>query len=257
MRQISLSCSEDLLSEKGTVVCIVSGGLDSICTAAYLAKEKKYEMYMVTFIYGQRAMRHEVRQAKQFAKILDVQEHQVIDITFMKQLYGNTNSLTNTRLHLAKNFDYSIVVPVRNAIFITIAAAWAMSIHAKIIAYGAHADDSNYPDCRPKFIKSITDTLNLAEVDGIRLGLREKISIWSPVLDGINKTNLLKIGYRVLGDGIFKTWSCYSNGIIGMNGDILHCGICESCINRKIAINKAGLKDKTRYANNGKDGTTK
>jgi 7-cyano-7-deazaguanine synthase len=257
MRQIFLSCSEDLLSQKGAVVCIVSGGLDSICTAAYLSKEKKYETYMVTFIYGQRAMRHEVRQAKRFAKILDVQEHKVIDIGFMKQLYGKTNSLTSTRLHLAKNFDYSIVVPVRNAIFITIAAAWAMSIHAKIVAYGAHADDINYPDCRPKFIKSITDMLNLAEADGIRLGLREKISIWSPVLDSINKTNLLKIGYRILGDEIFRTWSCYSNGIMRVNGNILHCGICESCINRKVAINNAGIKDKTRYANNGKQGTTK
>jgi 7-cyano-7-deazaguanine synthase len=245
------------LSQKGPVVCIVSGGLDSICTAAYLTKEKKYETYMVTFIYGQRATRYEVIQAKQFAKILDVQEHQVIDIGFMKQLYGKTNSLTNTGLHLAKNFDYSIVVPVRNAIFITIAAAWAMSIHAKIIAYGAHADDINYPDCRPDFIKSITNTLNLAEVDGIRLGLREKLTIWAPVLDGISKTNLLNIGYRILGDQIFKTWSCYSNGVIGTNGDILHCGICESCINRKIAINRAGIKDKTRYANKGKQGTIK
>jgi 7-cyano-7-deazaguanine synthase len=239
------------------VVCIVSGGLDSVCTAAYLAKVKKYEIYMLTFIYGQRALIHEVRQAKQFARILEVYEHQVIDIGFMKQLYGKTNSLTSTRLHLTNNFNYSIVAPVRNAVFITIAAAWAMSIHAKIIAYGAHLDDTNYPDCRPIFIKSMIKTLNLAEIDGIRLGLREKITIWSPVLDGMDKINLLKMGYRILGDQIFKTWSCYSNGIIGTRGDILHCGICESCINRKIAINKAGIKDKTRYANNDKQGTIK
>jgi 7-cyano-7-deazaguanine synthase len=245
------------LSRKRPLVCIVSGGLDSVCTAAYLAKAKKYEIYMLTYIYGQRAMMHEVKQAKQFAKILQVHEHQVIDIGFMKELYGKTNSLTSTRIHLANNFDYSIVAPVRNAVFITIAAAWAMSIPAKIIAYGAHADDINYPDCRPIFIKSMIKTLNLGEVDGIRLGLRKKIRIWSPGLDGIDKINLLKMGYRILGDQIFKTWSCYSNGIIGIRGDISHCGICESCINRKIAINKAGIKDKTRYANNGKQGTIK
>jgi 7-cyano-7-deazaguanine synthase len=211
---------------------------------------------MITFMYGQRAMVREVRQAKRFAKLLMAVEHQVIDLRFMKQLYGKTNSLTNTALGLAKEFDYTIVVPVRNAIFITIAAAWAMSIKAKTIAYGAHLDDVNYPDCRPNFIKSIANVLNLAEEDGIRLGLREKISIWSPALAGINKTALLKIGYRILADEIFNSWSCYSGGVVGKRGHVLHCGVCESCINRKVAINKAGIKDKTHYANNCKQDPT-
>jgi len=232
------------------VVCILSGGLDSVCTAAYMAKEKKYPIYMITFMYGQRAATREVRQAKRFAKLLCALEHQIIDVRFMKQLYGKTNSLTSTTLSLTKDFDYSIVVPVRNAIFITIAAAWAMSIQAKMVAYGAHSDDANYPDCRPDFIKSMANLINLAEEDGIRLGLREKISIWSPVLVGIDKTDLLKIGYRILGDQIFASWSCYSGGVAGKRGSILHCGACESCINRKTAINRAGIKDKTHYANN-------
>jgi len=173
-------------SEEGPVVCIVSGGLDSICTAAYLTGEKEYDLYMITFLYGQRA-KLEIQQAKQFAKILNVKDHRVVDINFMKELYGKTNSLTNSKLHLSKSFDYSIVVPIRNAIFITIATAWAMSINAKMVAYGAHTNDIHYPDCRPEFIKSITKTLNLAEADGIRSGLREKITVWSPAVDGMDK----------------------------------------------------------------------
>ncbi len=218
--------------------------------AAYLTGEKEYDLYMITFFYGQRA-KLEIQQAKQFAKILNVKDHRVVDINFMKELYGNTNSLTNSKLHLSKSFDYSIVVPIRNAIFITIATAWAMSINAKMVAYGAHTNDIHYPDCRPEFIKSITKTLNLAEADGIRSGLREKITVWSPAVDGMDKSELLTIGYKILGDKIFKTWSCYSNGTRNKNRNILHCGICESCINRKIAISKTGIKDKTRYAKNG------
>ena len=237
-------------SEEGPVVCIVSGGLDSICTVAYLTGEKEYDLYMITFFYGQRA-KLEIQQAKQFAKILNVKDHRVVDINFMKELYGKTNSLTNSKLHLSKSFDYSIVVPIRNAIFITIATAWAMSINAKMVAYGAHTNDIHYPDCRPEFIKSITKTLNLAEADGIRSGLREKITVWSPAVDGMDKSELLTIGYKILGDKIFKTWSCYSNGTRNKNRNILHCGICESCINRKIAISKTGIKDKTHYAKNG------
>lgn len=232
---------------RAAAVCIVSGGLDSICTAAYLTREKGYDLYMLTYIYGQRAKK-EVQQAREFSKVLKAKDHRVINIAFMKNLYGRTNALTDSKQHLPKNFDYSIVVPIRNAIFITIATAWAMSIKANLVAYGAHSGDSHYPDCRPEFIKSITKTLNLAEVDGIISGLRQKITVWSPAMDGMDKSKLLSIGYKIMGDEIFKTWSCYSEGVKSINTNILHCGICESCINRKIAISKAGIKDKTHYA---------
>lgn len=232
---------------RAAAVCIVSGGLDSICTAAYLTREKGYDLYMLTYIYGQRAKK-EVQQARAFSKVLKAKDHRVIDIAFMKNLYGRTNVLTDSKQHLPKNFDYSIVVPIRNAIFITIATAWAMSIKANLVAYGAHGGDSHYPDCRPEFIKSITKTLNLAEVDGIISGLRHKITIWSPAMDGMDKSKLLSIGYKIMGDEIFNTWSCYSKGVKSTSTNILHCGICESCINRKIAISKAGIKDKTHYA---------
>jgi 7-cyano-7-deazaguanine synthase len=234
---------------RAAAVCIVSGGLDSICTAAYLTREKGYDLYMLTYIYGQRAKK-EVQQAREFSKVLKAKDHRVIDIAFMKNLYGRTNVLTDSKQHLPKNFDYSIVVPIRNAIFITIATAWAMSIKANLVAYGAHGGDSHYPDCRPEFIKSITKTLNLAEVDGIISGLRHKITVWSPAMDGMDKSKLLSIGYKIMGDEIFNTWSCYSEGVKNTSTNILHCGICESCINRKIAISKAGIKDKTHYAKN-------
>jgi 7-cyano-7-deazaguanine synthase len=236
------------VTKSSTTVCIVSGGLDSVCTAAYL-KEKKCTLYILSFIYGQRAT-NEILIARQFAKILKVKDHRILDIAFMKQLYTNTNVLTDAKKCLPGSFDYSVVVPVRNAIFITIAAAWAMSINARIVAYGAHVGDSRYySDCRPEFIKSISDMLNLAEADGVRSGLRQKVTVWAPIVEGIDKTELLKIGYSILGDKIFKTWSCYSNGI-KMKGGILHCGLCESCINRKVAISNAGIEDKTRYAKN-------
>ncbi len=233
--------------EARSAVCIISGGLDSVCTAAYLSKEKGYDLYMLTYIYGQRAKK-EVQQARMFSKVLKAKDYRIIDISFMKDLYGRTNALTDSRQHLSKSFDYSIVVPVRNAIFITIATAWAMSIKANLVAYGAHSGDIYYPDCRPEFIKSITRALNMAEIDGIISGMRKKITVWSPAMDGLDKSELLSIGYKILGDKIFKTWSCYSNGVKRSRTNILHCGICESCINRKIAISKAGIEDKTHYA---------
>jgi 7-cyano-7-deazaguanine synthase len=167
----------------------------------------------------------------------------------MKDLYGNSNVLTSNKLSIPSKFDVSIVVPIRNAIFISIAAAWAFSVNADLIVFGAHADDYNYPDCRPKFIKSISESLNIGEEDKIRSGINKKVSVWSPSLEGMSKYELLKIGHEILGDIIFESWSCYSNGK-KIHKKILQCGVCESCINRKMAFTKAGIEDKTIYAKN-------
>ena len=229
-------------------ICIMSGGPDSLCVAAYLKNCKNYEIKTLAFSYGQRAMR-EIKVAEKFSKMLNAEEHQTINMNFMKKLYGDSNALTNENTRLTENFNYNIVVPIRNAIFITIAAAWAISCNARLIAYGAHSEDKHYPDCRPEFINSIAKSLNLAEEDRIKLGLKEKISIWSPSLVGMSKSQLLKNGYEILGDLVFKSWSCYSNGLKIHGKGIVHCGKCESCINRKTAFSNAGIKDKTFYAN--------
>ncbi len=233
-------------------VCILSGGLDSACTLAYL-KEQGYELYAITFYYGQKS-RMEVERARMVAEYTGVRDHRVVDIGFMKSLYRDSNLLTRDDGSdtIPSRFDYSIVVPVRNAVFLSIAGAWAFSIDATLVAYGAHTDDEkNYPDCRVEFVKRMEDTLNLAEMDGIEQGLRKRLRIWSPAVDGLSKADLVRIGYRVLGDKIFETWSCYTNGVeVKVDGKRIysHCGSCESCINRIGSFKIAGIEDKTIYA---------
>ncbi len=224
-------------SLKLRAIIVFSGGIDSVCTAAYL--QKKYDIYGITFSYGQKA-NQELRVARYFSKMLKFHEHNIVNIEFMKSLYEKTNALTNSKVSIPSKFDYSIVVPIRNAVFLSIASAWAFSKGANLVAYGAHKDDRRYPDCRPKFSELLADALNEGEIDGIRKGLRKKIKIWSPFVGNLSKSSLLKIGYDLLGDEIFKTWSCYSQSKI-------HCGRCESCNNRKLAFEQAGMPDKTRY----------
>jgi 7-cyano-7-deazaguanine synthase len=230
-------------------VCIVSGGLDSICYAATLGK--KFDLYLITFAYGQRAKR-EVVCARRFSRILGAKEHRIVDIGFMKSLYGTSNALTHSERRLPKEFDQSLVVPVRNAVFITIASAWAMSIGSRIVAYGAHTGDiGSYPDCRPEFARSLADSLNLAEIDSITSGSRQKVEIVSPAIENIDKATLIRKGHELLGDRIFLTWSCYSDGV-RRRGRYMHCGRCESCINRKDAFLTAQVADKTHYADSPK-----
>lgn len=218
-------------------IIVFSGGLDSICTAAYL--KKKYDLYGITFQYGQKA-NQEIKIAQKFSNVLRFKDHKIVDISFMRNLYDRTNVLTNAKMNIPSEFDYSIVVPIRNAIFLTIASAWGFSKKADLVAYGAHKGDRRYPDCRPSFARLLARTLNEGEIDGIKLHLRKKLKIWSPYMSNLSKSDLLKIGYKELGIEIFKTWSCYAN-------TKTHCGKCESCNNRKIAFRIAKIKDETEY----------
>ena len=220
-------------------VIVFSGGLDSVCACTYL--KSRYDLYGISFSYGQRAS-PEIKSARKFAKILGLKEHKIIDIGFMQDLYGSTNVLTNSKTKLPSKFEYSIVVPIRNAVFLSIATAWAFSLKASLVAFGAHKGDKNYPDCRPSFSKKIESAFNEGEIDGIKMGVRKAVKIWSPYQKNLAKSDVIKKGYKVLGNSIFKTWSCYSN-------KKFHCGKCESCNNRKLAFKAAKIKDKTKYMN--------
>lgn len=229
--------STESASRKKAVV-VFSGGLDSACTASIQSQE--YDMYGITFSYGQRAG-NEIKAAKLIGRRLGLKQHKTVEIGFMKGLYGDSNVLTGALTkRLPSTFDYSIVVPIRNAVFLSIATAWAFSIGATRIAYGAHTGDKSYPDCRPSFTKKIEAAFNEGEIDGIKEGLRGKIEIWSPYRARLTKKDLIRVGVQTLGDVIFKTWSCYAD-------KRLQCGECESCVNRRRAFEDAGVKDKTRY----------
>lgn len=220
-------------------VVVFSGGLDSVCLCAHLAQT--HALYGITFSYGQRAAQ-EVKTAKRLARKVGLLKHRVVDISFMRSLYANTNVLTDPRKKLPGKFDYSIVVPVRNAVFLSIASAWAYTIGAQTVAYGAHTGDTPYPDCRPEFSRALEAALNLGESDGIRSHKRRKIKISSPARDNLSKATMIKKGHRAFGDAIFSAWSCYSSS------SSKHCGVCESCKNRRAAIAASGIKDKTIYA---------
>ena len=218
-------------------IIVFSGGLDSVCTAIHL--QSRFDLYAITFSYGQKA-NQEMLMAKHFAKILKLKEHKTVNIGFMKELYEKTNALTNSKMKIPSKFNYSIVVPIRNAIFLSIASAWAFSKNAQLVAYGAHRGDQMYPDCRPSFTRLIEKSFNEGEIDGIRQGLRKKVGVWTPFIAGLSKSDLVKIGYKRLGDEIFKPWSCYAN-------TKSQCGRCESWINRKVAFHNAKIIDKTKY----------
>ena len=225
-------------SSKSAVV-IVSGGLDSSGVASYW-KKKGYLVHHLTFNYGQRASQ-EISRALEIGRELGAADHRVIDISFMKDLYGKTNVLTDATKEMPSHFQSNIIVPLRNGVFLTIAAAYAFSIGAEILAYGAHLSDQPYPDCRPEFSRLLSAALNLGDIDAIESKTHPPITLWSPAIEGLTKDQMLKISYSILGKSVYRTWSCYLDGKE-------QCGRCESCNNRKKAFEVAGIPDQTEYS---------
>jgi len=213
---------------KEKCVVVLSGGPDSV-TTAYWAKNKGYDVFAITCKYGQIASK-ETDYAKLIAEQLNM-SLKVIDLSSLREIYMGVTSVCDENIDMTADFSQPIIVPFRNAIFLSVAVAYAASVGAKKIFYGAHgSDEPFYPDCRPAFYKSFEETA--------RLGTDDDIRIEAPFSGG-PKSEIIKKGAE-LGVPFELTWSCYFGGK-------KHCGKCESCVNRKRAFEEAKVPDPTEY----------
>jgi 7-cyano-7-deazaguanine synthase len=209
-------------------VIVLSGGPDS-ATVAYWAKAQGYKIYPITFNYGQIAVK-ETDCARKIAEKLGTST-KIIDLSALKEIFSTVTSLCNTEIPLTSEFSAPIIVPFRNAIFLSAAVAYAITVGADKIFYGAQgSDEPFYPDCRQEFYEVFQKAA--------KLGTCQEITIQAP-FSGKRKSELFKAGDD-LGVPFELTWSCYCDGV-------KHCGKCESCNNRKKAFKEAGISDPTKY----------
>jgi 7-cyano-7-deazaguanine synthase len=217
------------MKQKEKCVVVLSGGPDST-TVAYWAKQQGYDVYAISFKYGQIATK-EVECAQKIADGLQV-PLKVVDLSALKGIFGDVTSLCNKDIPMTSSFSAPIIVPFRNAIFLSAAVSYAVSICADKIFYGAQgSDEPFYPDCRREFYKAFEKAA--------RLGTDKPISIEAP-FNGLRKSELIQKA-KELDVPLEQTWSCYGNGQ-------KHCGQCESCVNRKKAFKEANVTYATEYA---------
>lgn len=214
--------------ENKECVVVLSGGPDS-ATVAYWAKAQNYHICPITFKYGQIADK-ETQAAQKIAETLGTNT-KIIDLSALKEIFSSASSLVNRDIPLTADFSTPIIVPFRNAIFLSAAVAYAVAIGSKEIFYGAQgSDEPFYPDCRREFYEAFEKAA--------RLGTCKEISISAPFSGG-KKSDLIREGAK-LGVPFELTWSCYLDRES-------HCGKCESCINRKKAFKESGVADPTKY----------
>jgi 7-cyano-7-deazaguanine synthase len=224
-------------------VLLLSGGLDSTTMLA-LAKREGFDVYAMTFRYGQRHA-HEVEAARRVAARYGATRHAVVDVDL--RAFGGS-ALTSDDVAVPKDrppaaFADGIpvtYVPARNTIFLSFALAWAEVLGAGDIFIGVNAVDySGYPDCRPEYVAAFERVASLATAAAVEG--RTSVRIRAPLID-LTKREIVELGTR-LGVDYALTTSCYDPG---PNGEA--CGHCDACQLRLKGFADAGLADPATYS---------
>jgi 7-cyano-7-deazaguanine synthase len=217
-------------------VVLLSGGMDS-ATAGAVAQHQGFELYALSFRYGQRHAA-ELEAAGRVAKWLGARRHVVLDIDLRalggSALTGDLEVPKDTPLERIGDRIPATYVPARNTIFLSFALGWAEVLGADDIFIGANAlDYSGYPDCRPEYLEAFERMAGLATRAGVE---GRRLRIHSPLI-ALTKAEIVKLG-RELGVDYGMTWSCYDPSPEGTP-----CGRCDACLLREKGFREAGVED--------------
>ena len=213
-------------------IVVFSGGMDST-TLLHYVKNKGYNVYGISFYYGQR---HD--KELEFAEYWGTQickDWKKVDISFMTELASNSALIDKNIAMPHEHYNHEnqkiTVVANRNMIMLSIAIAWAENLEINKVFFGPHGNDKAiYPDCRQEFVQALSKAS--------KLGTYSQVEVLAPFVT-IHKYEIAKIGCE-LGLDYTKTWTCYE-------GLAKHCGKCATCQERKEAFQQANLKDPTEY----------
>lgn len=212
---------------KRRVVVILSGGMDST-TLLYDAKRYYEDVHALSFDYNQRHKK-ELEFAKKTCEKLKV-PHKIVNLSCLNELAESCLTRKEQEVpegHYSDENMKQTVVPNRNMVMLALATAYAITLNASKVLYGAHSGDHDiYPDCRPEFVEKLNEAVKICDW--------RVIEIEAPYLD-ISKIDILKIGKDLEVD-YSLTWTCYK-------GEDKPCGKCGSCVERAEAFEKNNMED--------------
>jgi len=224
------------MDERRKAVVLLSGGLDSMVTAA-IARERGYSVLALTVDYGQRHS-VELESARKIAAAL-ADRHVLLNFD-LTQFGGSalTSDIPVPKDGVVPGIPITYV-PARNTVLLSLALAWAEAAGARDLFIGVNAlDYSGYPDCRPEFIEAFERLANVATKAGVE---GHPFTLHAP-LQHMSKADIAREANR-LGLDAGMSHSCYDPAKDGA-----HCGRCDACRLRARGFAEAGLPDPTRYA---------
>lgn len=212
---------------------IYSGGMDSFTTLYKAIHTHGVEnVSAFSLDYNQRH-RKELDFAAFVCKSLGM-PHFLFRAEELWSLLGNSALTAGDAVpegHYADESMKQTVVPNRNMILLALAIGCAVNNGAGEVWTGMHAGDhAIYPDCRPKFVETMSIAAEIANYQPVKL--------ITPFMY-VDKGAILKWGLRHDLD-YANTWTCY-------NGRVGACGKCGACVERLEAFKNAGVTDPCMY----------
>ncbi|MDI6718531.1 MAG: 7-cyano-7-deazaguanine synthase QueC [Methanomicrobiales archaeon] len=214
---------------------LFSGGMDST-TLLYEVIHMGLRPVAITFTYGQKSIK-ELEFAKALVRKLEIQ-HIVIHFPALGEMARGC-ALTDPEIPIPEgipedDLGRSVIVPNRNMIFISVAASYCLAWGVRTLFTAVNREDAALsPDCSPAVIDAMKKALEACD--------HYPITLRAPYLQQ-DKLDILRIG-QTLGVDYSLTWSCYS-------GEDRPCGRCASCLARRSAFERAGMKDPLECAQN-------
>ena len=203
--------SEEIIRiEKKPALILLSGGMDS-AVVLHLLLHEEIPVNAICFDYGQEAVK-EIQSARDMCTELNV-PFEVIDIS-NAGIAGNLGEGNRK-----ENFP-DCVVPNRNAIFLTIATAYAIEHNINYIYYGATGHvHTCYPDTQPEFVYKFNELNKVSDIHIVQLR--------APLIF-MDDYDVLELASGLDFD-MNKTWSCYRN-------TDKPCGTCNMCTSKQDVI---------------------
>ena len=214
-------------------ISVFSGGLD--CTVATSVYDNDYEIYALTFNYGQKAFTQELEASRRICEKMGW-HHEVIDLPWLSKISNSSLNSDEDIPELEENdlddlkksseSASNVWVPARNTVFVSIALSYAESIGADIIIVGWNGEEgATFPDNSKEYMDKFNELIGV--------GSPEKIRIEAPAIN-MDKEEIVKLGVDT-GAPMELSYSCYK-------GESEPCGVCESCMRRKRAFKKMGIE---------------
>lgn len=218
-------------ADKKTCVLVLSGGQDSVTCLGLAVQEFKH-VHAIAFSYGQ-THSVELGCAQRICEHFENVTFEIIPLDVLTYLgnsaliEGHPGSVNDE--HATKKGLPASFVPNRNAMFLTIAHAYAQKVGACCVITGVcETDYSGYPDCRRDFIDAIAHALNI--------GSDSEVEIVTPLMY-LTKADTFHLAeeYMFLDFVLNDSHTCYNGK---RDGEFHHewghgCGECPACELRK------------------------
>ncbi len=207
---------------------LVSGGLDSALLLLSLAEAES-----VVPVYVRFGLAWEAAELCALERFLDAARRPSIArlVTLdlpVAAIYGEHWSVTGRGVPDDASPDDAVHLPGRNLLLIGLAGVWCALHGVDRIAIGT-LDANPFPDATPDFFRDYARLMSGA--------LGHAVEVLAP-FRGRDKSAIIAAHP---GAALELTLSCVAPR------DGVHCGACNKCHERRVAFERAGITDPTRY----------